>query len=195
MTLPYASTTDFALVLPGADSALLGSVIEQVSRNIDAFCGRVFYTTTETRYFDLNRDKGIMLFSIPNYILPADACPIDDFLPDGDEVVTLDGTTLTADQYEFHQINGTPKSLVKILNGNGYRVGITGNWGYAATIPSGVKNACLFLSRLTYQALTERQLKSERMGTYSLAYADTEGFPTPDLYSAVLRGFCRVGIH
>ncbi len=118
-------------------------LVEAVSRWIDGHTGRVFYATTATRYFTA---------------LEEDLLVVDDLL----SVTTL--KTLTANvagsrtygagwaaaDYDLMPYNSSPKVMVAANPAGAYRfpvdvrgVEIAGSWGYSATVPADIREACL----------------------------------------------------
>lgn len=125
------------------DDTVLEAVIEAASRAIDGETGRVFYATTETRYF--TAEDGELLF-------------VDDLLSVTSLKTDLDGdrvyeTTWSATDYDLEPYNRTPKTRIQMAPyGTRYfpsvrrGVEITGSWGYSATAPDAINEACLLMA-------------------------------------------------
>jgi hypothetical protein len=146
ITNGYASLAELKArlgITDSQDDGVLEAVAEAASRAIDNWTGRVFYATTATRYF--TAEAGDLLFT-------------DDLLT----VTTLKtisansagtrtyGDTWAATDYDLEPFNATPKTRIRINPGGRYAfpaeakgVEIAGSWGYAATAPDAVNEACL----------------------------------------------------
>lgn len=173
----YCSIDDMLFVLPNCNQDLMASVIESTSRAIDKTCNRVFFQTVGNKSFDINCNTVVL---------------IDDFTPDTNTKVYVDDVLLTATQYEFLPLNGNPKTSIKLLNVSGDRLKITGTWGYGS-VPEQVKNATMFLSRLTYQSILEKQTKAETIAGYTVTYADTlEQYPSSAIINQFVGQFKKV---
>lgn len=125
------------------DDAVLEAVIEAASRAIDGETGRVFYAATATRYFTAEDSE--LLF-------------VDDLLSVTTLKTDLDGdrtyeTTWAATDYDLEPYNSTPYTRIQIAP-RGTRtfptgrrgVEIAGSWGYAATAPDAINEACLLMA-------------------------------------------------
>ena len=130
------------------DDAVIETIIEAVSREIDKFCRRHFYAASTTRYYQA--ESASMLF--PDDIATATALTIytDD---DGDG--TYENTWASAD-YNLepaNQIGGHPFTMIeRMINGNfAFPVGvprgvkITATFGWSA-VPTDIKMACLAIA-------------------------------------------------
>lgn len=129
------------------DNTPLANIITAVSREIDNYCGRRFYTTAadETRYYTA---------ADGDYLFPEDdILSVTTLKSDGDGDGTYEETWATTD-YQLMPINsvlgGRPYTWIQrkpqgtrafpgIANG----VQIVGKFGYAATTPAAIKEACL----------------------------------------------------
>lgn len=140
------------------DDQILELSIEAASREIDGYCERVFYSTTETRVF----------------------VPRDSFTVEIDDLTTLTtlktstggetfNETWTATDYQLEPVNGvaggleSPATIVRAIgdyvfptfeprNVNHYEatVQIEGVWGWSA-IPTAVQQAALLLTLRQYR--------------------------------------------
>lgn len=115
---------------------LLSKIVTAVSRAIDHYCGRVFFSTSTTRYFDGDGSNKLMLF--------------DDLL----EVtsITNDSNALDEDDYILYPLNSTPTRWIILeddvwVRGN-KKIAIEGSWGYCevADIPLDLWNASVELA-------------------------------------------------
>ncbi len=139
------------------DDATLEAVITAVSRLIDNYCGRRFYTTTddETRYFTASDAYELWcgdLLSVTT--LETDS--------DGDRVYE---ETWAATDYDLEPYNapldGQPYYLVKVAPNGNYTfpvgvakgVKITGKFGYCAlaNVPAPVAEACIIQSQRLFR--------------------------------------------
>lgn len=132
------------------DDSVIEAIIEGVSRDIDAYTGRKFYTRTETRYFDVpSYGDGRLLL-------------LDDDLLSVTSLTNGDGTTISSTDYVLLPYNETPKyaivlkqsfsgSFVADASGNTEKVlAIAGTWGYATAIPHNIREACKETFKLRY---------------------------------------------
>ena len=121
--------------------AMLAKYIASASREIDRYCHRSFAAVSETRYFDGAADRLIIddLVTITSIALDTDG--------DGDWE-----TTLAATDYLLYPYNETPKWRVDLSHSSTRSdfaedipkgVQIVGLWGYQATIPDDIAQACL----------------------------------------------------
>jgi hypothetical protein len=132
-----------------AQDARLEACIEAASRWIDAECSRTFYVTGSAdspavRYLTARSARSIRT---PD-LLQVVALKTDQ---DGDDVYETEWST---DDFLLAPRNaatdGHPYSEIKVAPGGGlafptgeYAVEIAGIWGYAASIPSLIRSACL----------------------------------------------------
>lgn len=127
------------------DLQVMAQIIEGVSKQIESLTGRRFYASTETRYYtaedgdDLEVDD---LLSVTSLSCDEDgdrtyertwAATDYDLLP---ENATLDGRPYT-------HIHITPRGNYAFPVGIRKGVKIVGSFGYGATIPAMVREACL----------------------------------------------------
>jgi hypothetical protein len=134
------------------DDAIFESIIEAASRAIDIHCGRFFYTdAAQARFF--TADDGKTLF-LPDDLISIDT---DGLVTDDDGDRTYENTWTTTDYLLLPanaNTDGKPYTMIEvdpfgsfsfprgITNG----VKITGTWGYAASVPVGIKEVCLLLA-------------------------------------------------
>ena len=128
------------------DDAVLEDLIEAASRVIDNTTHRRFYASTETKYFDVPVDQANdgLLF-------------VDDLI----SITTLtNGATgaLTASYYQLLPLNTSPKWAIQLRGSSGMSwdcdtagdaegaITIAGSWGYGATCPDDIKQACLLIA-------------------------------------------------
>lgn len=127
------------------NDAQLTTTITAVSRWIDNFCGRRFYTTDadETRYY--TAQDGDILF-LPDDVLSITTLATDD---DGDR--TYETTWATTD-YDLLPLNATPYTWIEITPEGDetfptHRKGvkIIGKFGFCLTtqLPAAIEQACL----------------------------------------------------
>lgn len=132
------------------DDAALERVITAVSREIDRYCGRRFYTTAadETRYYAAQKSTALLL--------PDDLLSVTTLATDGDGDRTYEDTWAVAD-YDLRPDNAalnaepyweiavTPGGLYRFPRGVEKGVKIVGKFGYCLTgsHPAEVEQACL----------------------------------------------------
>ncbi len=125
------------------DDAVLEAVIEAASRAIDGETGRVFYAATATRYFTAEDSE--LLFV--DDLLSVTTLKADE---DGDRTYE---TAWAVTDYDLEPYNSTPYTRIQIAP-KGTRtfptgrrgVEIAGSWGYAATAPDAINEACLLMA-------------------------------------------------
>ncbi len=129
------------------DDTPLANIITAVSREIDNYCGRRFYTTAsdETRYYSTED---------PEYLFPDDdIISVTTFKTDNDGDGTYEETWATTD-YRLEPVNAALGSRpytwvtlkpqgVRSFPGIPNAVQIVGKFGYAAAAPAPIKEACL----------------------------------------------------
>lgn len=135
---------------------ILESAITAASRQIDKYCGRKFYSATETHYFDANCYSELFI----DDLLSVTTLKTDD---DGDGTYE---TTWTANtDYVLWPYNassaGEPYTEIRTGNSGNYyfptnvrrAVQIAGSWGYCTTAaqPQPIKEACLLLAARLYK--------------------------------------------
>lgn len=138
------------------DDTMLEAIIMAVSRWIDHRTGRRFFSTTndETRYYTAEFDD--VLFC------PDDIISITSLYTDGDGDRTYE-TTWAATDYDTEPVNAsldsqpytrlriTPAGRYSFPVGVGKGVKITGKFGYGATAPGLISEACLLQSERVYK--------------------------------------------
>ena len=119
----------------------LTAMAEQASEFIDRYCDREFEPVTATRYFD----GGASVLFVDD-LISVSALELDE---DADGVI--DATCATTDYY-LYPLNKYPKTRIEISNDSDYSgfasgvksgVKVTGSWGYASTVPTTIKRACI----------------------------------------------------
>lgn len=130
------------------DDAIITDIIDAASRVIDNETRRTFYARTETHYYDVPDGDTLYIED-------------DDLL----SITTLtngDTTVLTTSDYYLLPNNATPKYGIKTKasstngwegksNGDDYQaITILGTWGYSASAPTDIKDACLMISSAYY---------------------------------------------
>lgn len=116
-----------------ADDAILDTVIEAVSRQIDQHCGRWFYPVTQTRYYTARRRDRVLV---------DDLLAVTSIKTDGDGDRTYE-TTWAATDYDLEPVNApnasppepyweirtTPEGAYS-FPGTPRGVQVVGRWGY-----------------------------------------------------------------
>jgi hypothetical protein len=145
----YATLQDvktYLNVTGATEDVRLSNAIESASRAIDTWTRRRFYAVSGVRYFSGEADFGR-------------ACLLDEDLLTVTEIATDDQNTrvyspwLVSD-YELEPINsGPPFTQVRVapLSVRSFPiwprgVRLTGTWGYSATAPQAVNEACVMLA-------------------------------------------------
>lgn len=159
------------LTLSAAGAAAVADIILAVKSFIDRYCGKTFEGASETRYYDGNGKRQIL---------------VDSFT--GSPTVTILNTDGTADRtlteghssdYVTEPYNSTEKNMIT-LTGNGWygdfpkgvqRVKIVATFGASASVPADIQFAATKLVGLLYQDMNEGVLTSIRLGDYSATFA------------------------
>lgn len=150
----YAALADlkqYLNVSTAGEDARLETAIESASRAIDQYTRRRFYSTSAVKYFAAEPDYG-------------DAVFFDDDLLTVTEIATDDlnnrvYTAWAVSDYELEPINsGPPYTQIRVAPQSVKKfpvwmrgVRITGTWGYAATAPQAVADACVMLAARYYK--------------------------------------------
>ena len=129
---PYAKTDS-------PDDGVIGALIEETSRFIDAEIGRTFYARTETRYYSIPEGRLLRL---------------DDDLLTITTLTNGDAATIAATEYNFVPKNTAPYYGIRLKEMSSYYwtydsdgntedvISIAGTWGYASTAPADIERCC-----------------------------------------------------
>ena len=136
------------------DDSVIEDIIEGISRQIDTYCGRVFFVTTATaRYF--RADEGGLLFIDDVASTTGFAIATDD---DGDGVYENTWAATDYNLLPYQSNNSEPFTMVETSAQSDYAFStnkkgnkITALWGYAA-IPDNVKQAALIAAEAEYHS-------------------------------------------
>ena len=130
-----------------SDDTLIEGLVELASRFIDAETKRTFYARSETHYFDVPEGRELTL---------------DDDLLTVTTLTNGDTTVLTSTYYNLIPKNKAPYYAIRLKetsayswseNSSGnteYVISVAGTWGYSATAPADIKNACLMIVASAY---------------------------------------------
>lgn len=130
------------------DDSVIEDIIEAASRYIDAETARTFYARTETRYYSIPGGRQL---------------DVDDDLLTITTLTNGDATTIAATEYNFIPKNVTPYRAIRLKDsstdywtfdsdGNSeYVISILGTWGYAATAPHDIRQACMMIATSMYK--------------------------------------------
>ena len=125
---------------------VLEQVIEAASRQIDGWCNRAFPSGEGTRY--LTADNAGMV------ILPEDLHAVTEIAPDRDDALVyetvwpLDAVLLMPFQTPYAVLRPRPGYSFPLHR---HAVRITGSWGFGATIPAAIREACLLQAARLYK--------------------------------------------
>jgi len=136
------------------DDTVFDQVITAVSRAIDNLCNRRFFTTAsdETRYYTAEFD---------DELAPGDLVSLTTLATDEDGDRTYE-TTWSATDYDLEPFNaaldGKPYTRLRVTPNGNYvfpstrkGVKLVGKFGYGATAPPAVKEACLLQCERVYK--------------------------------------------
>lgn len=130
-----------------ADDARLESIVTAVSRHIDDWTGRRFYTSTadEIRYFTADCseyvDVGDLLSVTTLRTDPAGSRSYDSTWSSTD--FELDPPNASFEAHPYARIFAAPNAAYWFPAGLRRGVQITGRWGYSTATPDVVREACL----------------------------------------------------
>lgn len=165
----YAELADLKtrLSISGTDDDdLLNDLLEEASRSIDDDTGRVFYTTTEARYFDGSGQDTLIL---PDFESITEVLEYDS---DGDLLYTWASGAGNDYGYILWPFNETIKMQLLAVPGYKFTEGqrnfkITGTWGIS-TIPTQIKRACLERAVTGWERVSNGTvaIESEGLGEY-----------------------------
>ena len=140
-----------------ADDSILEAVVMGVSRLIENYCGRKFYADTAdaTRYY--TAEFADLLF------LDDDLISVTTLKTDTDGDRTYETTWTASTHYELEPANasvdGQPYTRIATAPNSAYLfpvgmargVQVVGKFGYATTVPTAVKEACLLQCERIYK--------------------------------------------
>lgn len=153
ITNGYATLAEFKLYADitntnANDDAVLEHIIEGASRLIDNHTRRTFYARTETHYYDTPHGYDLWIMD-------------DDLLT----ITTLtngDASVITSASYKLLPLNISPKYMITLLPGSNLTweadsnsdptgaITVLGTWGYSATTPDDIRQACLMIVSAEY---------------------------------------------
>ncbi len=134
------------------DDALLERLLDVATAEINRVCRRSFSATTATRVYGADsytRLRGQVLF-------------LDTELLTITELTNGQGTVIPSDGYWLEPRNEPPYSMIRLKSSYYWLVDVDqditveGTWGYSATPPADIVQACLELAKYLY-ALRENQ--------------------------------------
>ena len=95
--------------------------------------------------------------------------------------LTIDDTEISSDDYLLYPTNELPKTRIKlkddaglIFNEGEQNVKVEGKWGYSVECPPDISFATMILvvGIINFSGEMEGEIKSEKIGDYSVAYKD-----------------------
>ena len=181
--------------LATANSALLSSKIEAVSREIDDFCGRWFHVITGDRLLSPVDGNRIVLF---NQTPPLDCLELTALAVDADGDGIFE-TAWEAGDWQLWPFDDSPKSRIVrspscsksfVLSDLAPTVKATGKWGFAAAVPVRVKECAIALAAIDWKQRGGLEMKSEAFGAdYRFTRASEQD--REDLKRRCLREYVR----
>jgi hypothetical protein len=158
------------------DEDLVVQLIAGVSRAIDRYCHRVFFTTTEERLYDWTGTDGLRL---------------RDDLVSLTSVATNAGQTFAANKFVLEPRIGPPYARLTFKDGLGLAfqwsltkteaITVAGVWGYKATVPEDIVLACKAWVSDVYVQAGSRGLDSMSGGGVRAAMRKLDEGPPPDV--------------
>lgn len=127
----------------------LASLIMAASRIIDDLTGRTFYARTETHYYN-TPDTNVLFIE-------------DDDLLTITTLTNGDATVITSGYYKLYPLNASPKYMIVLKPSTGLTwsedssgdiegaITIAGTWGFSATAPEDIKQACKEIVMAAYK--------------------------------------------
>jgi hypothetical protein len=120
-----------AAIVDDDSDDLLMLLMDEISRAIDRWCGRHFYISTETRYYDASGTQSLII---------GDCLALTEIVADSERDGTYDGETWTEGTHFWMQpANGWPKWELRTIPWGAYGMPkeacarywkLTGVWGY-----------------------------------------------------------------
>lgn len=147
--MSYLSLSDLKVYLGIAtaetgDDALLTLLATAAQRQIDAWCGRVFEAVTATRYY-------------PEAAVAGTALRLDSELLSVTTLTNGDGTAITSGGYVLLPRNLPPYWEIRLKSaqwsflGDDSEISVAGTWGWSATAPADIQQACRRLAGYMYR--------------------------------------------
>ena len=151
----YATLVEFKILgdidsTDSDDDTAIDGIIEGASRYIDSKTQRTFYSRTETRNFDVPRNRSRSLF-------------LDDDLLTITTLTNGDGNTIASSEYHLLPKNLTPFNEVRLTKtttvfwatdsggDDEWVIALAGGWGWVAATPDDIREACLMISQSFYR--------------------------------------------
>jgi hypothetical protein len=129
-----------------ANDALITSCITRAQKYIDSHCHRVFEAVTETRYYGMRYDRRI-----------GQKLYLDRELLTVTTLTNGNAAVIASTSYWLNPRNEPPYSWIE-LKSNEYwnfntdgEISVAGTWGYSATAPEDVIQACIRLTAYLYK--------------------------------------------
>ncbi len=130
------------------DDPILEACVDAASRAIDAYCGRHFYSKTQTRYFEMDSVDG-------DYLRLDDDLLTITTLTNGDD----SSTTISSDYYWLWPREESPYHSIRLKDNqttyswerdSGYFISVAGTWGWASSTPDDINQACIRWAAFLY---------------------------------------------
>lgn len=163
-----------------------------IEKWIENYCGTKFEAdeTASYRYYDGN---GL------------DELIIDDCISVEEVAIKTsdsgDWIELESSEYKLYPLNETPKQIIRLLSISRYRkfpkgngnVRVKAKWGYSVACPEDVELATTILVAGIYNASkkSDRAIRSEKIGDYSVVFEDEKGWKDFDWAMRVLNQYKR----
>ena len=192
ITNGYATLAEFKLWIDDSssdsdDDGVIEDIIEASSRWIDDETGRTFYARTETRYYDVPDGRKLKL---------------DDDLLTITAITNGDGASIDdSSEIDLVPKNTAPYYAIRIKAGSSYYwtqdssgnvedvISIAGTWGYAATTPHDIRQACLLIANNMYK---KRHGEGEQGATLTAAGVVLSAAGIPSQAKMILRRYKRL---
>lgn len=165
----YATLADLKArlsITASTDDDILNTLLEEASRSIDDDTGRVFYTTTEARYFN---GSGSDVLIVDDFETVTEVLEYDEY---GDLLNTWASGAGNEYGYLTWPYNETMKLQLRAVPGYTFTAGlrnfkITATWGIS-TIPIQIARACLERAVTGWERVSSGSvtIESEGLGEY-----------------------------
>ena len=139
LTTAAASETTISVHLGNEHDGKLQSLISASSRMIDKYCGRKFFSSAATQYYDAQSTHEVFI----DDLLSVTTLKTDD-IGDGSY-----STSWAVTDYNLLPYNNTPKTRIQTNSNRIFPaklkkcVQISGSFGYSSTTPPEIKEACI----------------------------------------------------
>jgi len=119
------------------------------------------------------------------------------------ETLTIDGTAVAVSDYLLYPTNEIPKTRIKLKSDAGLvftedeqNIVVKAKWGYSVLCPSdiGFATTVLVAGVINFSGEMEGEIKSEKIGDYSVAYKDETSLQDFERAKDILQNYKKIVI-